>query len=405
MVQMTSQPTFEEILTSAQHASADDVPRLVDSLLRAAQTAGASDLHLQPSAGGLAAKWRVDGCLQSLGMLPAEIAGNIVVRLKVMARLLTYQTALPQEGRITQHDLPFEVRVSTFPTVHGEKVVARLLPTGERGLLRLADLGLAAEASAALRAALSQTSGMLLIVGPAGSGKTTTAYACLRELLATDPAPRNIVSMEDPVEVLIEGVTQSEVAPAVGLDLTSGLRSLVRQDPDVIFVGEIRDPATASIAFQAALTGQLVITTFHAPDAASAISRLADMGVPDYVLRSATNCVLGQRLLRRLCSCAVEGDDQDQRFGLPIDHWRMPGGCAACQHVGYVGRNLLTERFDIASGELSRRIQAGVDAQTLREAAQAQGMKSLYDQALLLVASGEISPAELVRVFGIAPLG
>lgn len=406
---VVNSPTADDLLAAPNFEDPLYVTRLVDQLLERAGQVNASDLHFQPTGDGLQLKWRIDGVLQQIGLVPEQIAGNVVVRLKVLAKLLTYQTNLPQEGRIAQADFPLDVRVSTFPTVFGEKVVARLLPTGEASYDQVGDLGLPADVSSELCAALSQTSGLLLIVGPAGSGKTTTAYACLREILASGPVQRNIASMEDPVEVLIEQVAQSEVAESVGFDLASGLRSLVRQDPDVIFVGEIRDPATASIAFQAALTGQLVVTTFHAPNAATAMSRLADMGVPAYVLRNATNCVIGQQLLRRLCDCAApfSGDEDanagnDSNLGLAVKRWQIPRGCPECQNTGYRGRQLVAEVLDIKVPTISSQIQAEIDANRLYAAAEASGMRTLKQQAIAMVESLITSPAEFVRVFGIA---
>lgn len=392
---------IDQLISETDQGDPQQVTQLVDGLLAKASEVGASDLHLQPTSDGLQLKWRIDGVLQQLGTIPQAIAQNVVVRLKVMAKLLTYQTNLPQEGRIAHTDQPLDIRVSTFPTIFGEKVVARLLPTGERAHLRLAELGLNDEALSAVGRALSQTSGMMLIVGPAGSGKTTTAYACLREILANDPVPRNIASMEDPVEVTIDQVAQSEVDEAVGFDLTSGLRSLVRQDPDVIFVGEIRDPSTARIAFQAALTGQLVISTFHAPDTANALSRLADMGVPSYVLSSATNCLLGQQLVRSLCSCAQESSDLELKMGLEVNAWRQPRRCDHCHQTGYANRQLVTELLDLKNTDIARQVAQGIDVSKLRQLAREVGMKTLHQQALSLVESGQTSPAEVVRVFGL----
>ncbi len=398
---MAESLTIDELLATTGEGDPQYVPRLVEELLTKASAVGASDVHLQPTEDGLVLRWRIDGVLQPLGTIPKSIAENVVVRLKVMAKLLTYEKNLPQEGRIDQTDHPLDIRISTFPTVFGEKVVARLLPTGEQALQRLEDLGLAEDVTSAVRRALSQTSGMLLIVGPAGSGKTTTAYACLREILATDPVPRNIASMEDPVEVILDQVSQSEVAEAVGFDLTSGLRSLVRQDPDVIFVGEIRDPATARIAFQAALTGQLVITTFHAPDTAAALSRLADMGVPAYVLSSATNCLLGQQLVRGLCDCATVSSDDAARLGLNVQQWRVPQGCPACHDTGYLGRQLVTELMDLKKPRVCSCVKQEIDVDVLRTCAAESGMVTLHQQARSFVEAGQTSPAEVVRVFGI----
>ncbi len=334
----------DKLLASHDPDDPQYATRIVDELLQLAADANASDLHFQPMRDRLLMKWRIDGVLHPVGAIPEQASDRIVVRLKVMAGLLTYQSHLPQEGRVANRDDSLDIRISTFPTLFGEKVVARLLPVAASKLARLGDLKLSPDVVETLRRASAQTSGLLLIVGPAGSGKTTTAYACLREILANPHAQRNIASMEDPVEMVVDGMAQSEVAEGPGFDLISGLRSLVRQDPDVIFVGEIRDPATARIAFQAALTGQLVITTFHASNAATAISRLADMGVPPYVLRSAINSVVAQQLVRRLCDCAVEPAASDlSSLGLPVDKWRVPAGCPHCQQTGYLGRQVAAE--------------------------------------------------------------
>jgi type II secretory ATPase GspE/PulE/Tfp pilus assembly ATPase PilB-like protein len=413
-------PEIDNLLSSRNPDDPEYAMVVVDQLLQQAAAAGASDLHFQPTGHGLSLKWRIDGVLQQIGAVPKQVSGNVVVRLKVMAGLLTYQTHLPQEGRIAQDGdmakaaepdqaaTTLEIRVSTFPTLFGEKVVARLLPSGDQSFARVGDLGLSRDVVDGLLHALSQTSGALLIVGPAGSGKTTTAYACLREILARSQARRNITSMEDPVEVVVEGVAQSEVAEKVGFDLVSGLRSLVRQDPDVIFVGEIRDPATANIAYQAALTGQLVVTTFHASDAATAVSRLVDMGVPPYVLRSATNCVVAQQLVRRLCACATESsaagateNPTDSALGLSVDRWRLPQGCADCQQTGYRGRQVAAEMLRLDSAQVAAAIQPGIDARQLAAIAAAHGMQTLDQRALELVTGGQTSPAELIRVFGL----
>ena len=227
-----------------------------------------------------------------------------MARLKVLADLLTYRTDVPQEGRIRSPETAVEMRVSTFPTLYGEKAVVRLFTSSSR-FLQLADLGLGADVDEALSRLLGETSGAILVVGPAGSGKTTTLYACLREIAARSEGGRSIVTLEDPIEVALPGVAQSQVNLPAGFDLTSGLRSIMRQDPEVIMVGEIRDRPTAQIALEASLTGQLVLSSFHAPGAAGAISRLLEMGLEPYVLRSGLLAVVSQRLLRKLCGCAA----------------------------------------------------------------------------------------------------
>jgi hypothetical protein len=230
----------------------------------------------------------------------------VVARLKVLAELLTYRTDVPQEGRIRGGPGDVEMRVSTFPTLFGEKAVVRLF-AGPGRFLRPEDLGLPPEIRATLGRLLGETSGAILLAGPAGSGKTTTIYACLRELVAASAGTRSLATLEDPIEVAVPGVAQAQVNPAAGFDLGAGLRSLLRQDPEVIAVGEIRDRATAEVAFQAALTGHLVLSTFHAGSAAGVVGRLSDMGIEPYVLRSGVRAIICQRLVRTLCGLRPRG--------------------------------------------------------------------------------------------------
>ncbi|OHB72502.1 MAG: secretion protein, partial [Planctomycetes bacterium RBG_13_63_9] len=310
--------------------------QVVDWMLASGRAVGASDLHLQPAAEGLELKFRIDGVLRRVAVFPSELAGNVVSRLKVQAELLTYRTDSPQEGRIRACDGDVEMRVSTFPTLHGERAVVRLFG-GSRRFQRLEDLGLHDDLLRPLRRALGETSGAILVSGPAGSGKTTTVYACLRELTQQTGGQRSLVSLEDPIEVAVDGVAQSQVNPPVGLDLATGLRFLMRQDPEVIMVGEIRDRATAEAALQASLTGQLLLSTFHAGSAAETIGRLLDMGIEPYVLRSGLSTIVCQRLLRRLCDCARLSDEEDARLGLPVESVRVPVGCENCGGTGYRG--------------------------------------------------------------------
>jgi type II secretory ATPase GspE/PulE/Tfp pilus assembly ATPase PilB-like protein len=306
---------------------------------------------------------------------------------------------VPQEGRIREGAGDVEMRVSTFPTLHGERAVVRLFASeGER--LHLEDLGLPAEIQAGLEHLLSETSGGILITGPAGSGKTTTAYACLRQLVRISQAGRSIVSLEDPIEVAVPGVAQSQVNAAAEFDLVTGLRSLMRQDPEVIFVGEIRDRTTAEVAFQAALTGQLVVTTFHAGSAGSAISRLCDMDIQPYLLRSGILGIVHQRLLRRLCECATDVEEPTARMELPVTRARQPQGCPSCGGTGYRGRTVVAEMLVNQPGELSRAILSKSDARQLEQLAIQAGMVTRWQRAYEAVESGVTSPAEVRRVLG-----
>jgi general secretion pathway protein E len=379
---------------------------IVDSLLAASAAAGASDLHLLPTAQGLALSWRIDGVLQPIGRVAPELATNVVTRMKVLARLLTYRTNVPQEGRIASNNGSVEVRISTFPTLHGEKVVARNLPRDAQPLARIADLGLPTDVSQSLAEALRQTSGALLIAGPAGSGKTTTAYACLREILASTSGQRSVASLEDPVEVVVDGVAQSQVAQSAGFDLLTGLRSLVRQDPEVIFIGEIRDAEAARVAVQAALTGQLIISTFHATDAAAALNRLGEMGIPPYAIRSGIRSIVSQRLLRRLCDCAELTDIQLNALpltppGLTSSQVKRAVGCDHCRQTGYVGRIAVAEVLHVDGAEIGEAVLAKSDPMAVRRAASAAGMVPLLPRAAELVARGVTSIEEVVRVFGL----
>ena len=402
-------PELQKRIAAARSDNPQAAVELVDALLAASVAVGASDLHLLPTAEGLQATWRIDGVLQPIGKISVELADNVVTRLKVLARLLTYRTNVPQEGRITAAGSAVEVRISTFPTLFGEKVVARSLPRGAVPLANLAELGLPEEVQQSLRNALSQTSGALVIVGPAGSGKTTTAYACLREILQASGAQRSIASLEDPVEVVLPGVAQSQVAEAAGFDLLTGLRSLVRQDPEVIFIGEIRDPEAAAVAIQAALTGQLLITTFHATDSASALSRLGEMGIPPYAIRSAVHAIVAQRLVRRLCDCAVADDaipaeiiTMIESLGISLTQPRRQrvGGCEACRNTGYRGRIAIAEILDLRSPPVGDAILQRADAIAIRKHADATGTIALDRRAAALAAAGSTSTSEIIRVFG-----
>ena len=404
--------TITELQQRIVNARADNpqaAVELVDALLAASVAVRASDLHLLPTPDGLQATWRIDGVLQPVGKISPELAANVVIRLKVLARLLTYRSNVPQEGRITADGSAVEVRISTFPTLFGEKVVARNLPRGAQPLANLSELGLPAEVQQSLRNALSQTSGALVIAGPAGSGKTTTAYACLREILHASGSQRSVASLEDPVEVVLPGVAQSQVAEAAGFDLLTGLRSLVRQDPEVIFIGEIRDPEAAAVAIQAALTGQLLVTTFHAADAASALSRLGEMGIPPYAIRSAIHAIVAQRLVRRLCDCAMTDEAATSELNATLQSLgieprllrrQRPDGCEACRSTGYLGRIALAEILDLRSPAIGEATLQRADAAAIRRVAAGAGMIPLVRRATELVAAGHTSVSEVVRVFG-----
>jgi len=394
-------PNIAAELAQLDGASPLYATQFVELLLVAARQAGASDIHLHPTPRGLVVQWRIDGVLQRLGEFSRGQAADAVVRLKVLAELLTYRTDVPQEGRI-RDDGPakdsVEMRVSTFPTLHGERAVVRLFAAESR-YLYLADLGLPQEVEAALLRLTGETSGAVLLTGPAGSGKTTTSYACLREIARHANGQRNVVTLEDPIEVAIDGVSQSQAQPAAGFTLATGLRSLMRQDPEVILVGEIRDAETVATVFQAALTGHLVFSTLHAGSAAGALSRLIDMGIEPYLLTSGLRAVLQQRLVRKLCICAVAGVET---LGLPVAASRKSLGCDLCRHTGYRGRLVLAEMLPPIAGELAAAVKDRRDAAELSRHAIASGMTPIFTRACDAVEAGQTDPAEVRRVLGFA---
>jgi general secretion pathway protein E len=373
--------------------------QFVERLLAAASAVQASDVHLQPTPAGLEVRWRLDGVLQPVGTFSRGENTDVAARLKVLARLLTYRTDIPQEGRIAAADAKTEMRVSTFPSLHGERVVVRLF-VAPRELLHLNELGLPTEIVAALEQGLARTSGAMLITGPAGGGKTTTAYACLRHVVRATQGGRSIVSLEDPIEVALDGVSQSQVNPAAGFDLASGLRSLLRQDPEVVLLGEIRDAATAAAVFQASLTGQLVVSTFHAGSVCEAISRLVEMEIEPYLLRSGLALLLHQRLLRKLCACAREATEVE-RLGMDVAQAKAAAGCIDCQQSGYRGRIVTAEQLPPLTGALAAAVLQHSDATQLLSLAEAAGLVPLRTRAAVLIEQGLTSAAEVRRVLGV----
>ncbi|MBN2580414.1 MAG: type II/IV secretion system protein [Pirellulales bacterium] len=398
---MPSLPTtyFAEKFSAFDPADPNYASRVVDAVLAEAQALEASDVHLQPGKEGLELKFRLDGVLIPATVFPPAVAANVITRLKVLAELLTYYTDRPQEGRIRTPDNPVEMRVSTFPTLHGERAVVRLFGDPTRYQYP-PDLGLPPELLGRLEELIGETSGAIIISGPAGSGKTTTAYACLREIANKSGRARSLVSLEDPIEVAVDGVAQSQVHPQVGLDLASGLKFLLRHDPEVIFMGEIRDRSTAEAAFQAALTGHLLLTTFHAGSAAETLGRLLDMGLEPYVVRSGLLAVLNQRLVRRLCSCAQPSADPAAALGLPVETVRLPVGCPECRGTGYRDRLLIAELCVIVNSSLARALLNRADTAALEHLASQSGMTSCWQYAVQAVRDGVTSPAEIRRVLG-----
>jgi len=325
----------------------------------------------------------------------------VVARLKLLANMITYRTDNPQEGRIIESGGDVEKRVSTFATHFGEKVVVRVFG-GISQFQRLEDSGLPEEIRLTLAGLLNETSGAILFTGPAGSGKTTTPYTCLRELAMASRGGRSLMTLEDPIEMLVPGVAQAQINHAAGLDLAVGLRSMMRQDPEVIGVGEIRDLATAEVAFQASRTGHLLLCTFHAGSAAEVIGRLEEMGIEPYVIISGVRAIVSQRLVRRLCTCARAADNPIELLGLDVTSARVTVGCPRCRGTGYRGRVMLAEILVPNNQKIRRAIRAHVDIVRLEEIAHRSGMIRLTERARQAVEAGITDPAECRRVLGIS---
>ena len=357
----------------------EDAPaiRLVNAVLYEAVRAGASDVHVEPFERTLAVRLRVDGVLHDVLAPPRRLHAALVSRVKIMAGLDIAERRLPQDGRIALRvgGRDVDVRVSIVPTAAGERVVLRLLDRAS--VLRdVAELGLAPATLAGLDILLLRTHGLLLVTGPTGSGKTTTLYALLRRLATGE---RNVMTIEDPVEYQLRGIGQMQVAPRIGLTFAAGLRAILRQDPDIILVGEVRDRETMEIALQAALTGHLVLATLHTNDAASALTRLLDMGAEPYLIASSVVGVLAQRLVRRLCA-ACGGD-----------------GCGACRQTGFRGRTGIHELL-VLDDPARALVMARADAGALRRHAASAGMTSLRDDGYVKARAGTTTEAEVLRV-------
>ncbi|MCE2795416.1 MAG: GspE/PulE family protein [Planctomyces sp.] len=397
------QESFAAALAARRLAGELSVPETVQMMLLQAAHQRVSDIHLTPEETILRMQWRIDGVLQTAAGFDREFGSRLVARLKVIAGLLTYRTDVPQEGRVAAEFSESEIRVSTFPTLYGEKAAVRLFGgNSERQMLE--QLGLPAESERCLWQQLLATSGVLLITGPSSSGKTTTAYALIREILRQSAGARCVMTMEDPIESAIAGAAQSQVRPAAGFDLAAGLKSMMRQDPDVIMVGEIRDPATAEATFQAALTGHLVIATFHAGSAVEALTRLLEMGLEPYLVRSALNLVVSQRLLRRSCDCrhSREGISPARQVS-PDKSLSTEGlsfGCNRCGGTGYLGRMALAECLDPSFPLVARSLLARSDSQALFAAAEQSGLVSLKELGERAIRAGETTREEFLRVFG-----
>ena len=387
-------------------ASGAPVVRAVNGLLEKAVELRASDIHIEPFRNGLTVRMRIDGLLRAVPA-PADAPPQALIsRIKILAGLNIAERRLPQDGaarqRIARSDI--DIRVATMPTQHGESAVLRLLPQ-DRGLLDVAKLGLSARDDKIMTRLLQLPHGMIIITGPTGSGKTTTLATMLS--LLNQPS-RKILTIEDPVEYEIPGINQSQVKPAIGLTFATAMRAFVRQDPDVIMVGEVRDAETANIAVHAALTGHLVLTTLHTESAAAAIPRLLDLGVEGFLLKSTLRAVIGQRLVRVLCDrCKVKtrlakedivADPRLSALGLKADDCvHQPAGCERCGGVGYRGRNGIFEILEM-KGQAYDLVGPQSDAHAIDLAARRSGMTTMVDDAVDKCRAGVTSTAEVLRV-------
>ncbi len=390
-------PRTEDLLEAENDAP---VIRMINVLLAQAVRENASDIHIEPFETRSVVRFRVDGTLKDVVEPHRALHAAMVSRIKIMAELDIAEKRLPQDGRITLRlaGRPVDVRVSTLPTGHGERVVLRLLDK-DAGRLELARLGMDASILAAVDDLIGQPHGIVLVTGPTGSGKTTTLYAALSRIDAT---VTNVMTVEDPVEYDLDGIGQTQVNPRIDMTFARALRAILRQDPDVIMIGEIRDLETAQIAVQASLTGHLVLATLHTNDTASAVTRLTDMGVEPFLLSSSLLGVLAQRLVRRLCQECREAYAPDEtELGL-LEGMRpqvlyRPKGCRACGDSGYRGRTGIYELLRV-DDEMRRQIHDRTSEQSLRNHAQRCGMRSLRQDALRWVANGDTSLEELLRV-------
>ncbi|MFY9509946.1 MAG: type II secretion system ATPase GspE [Rubrivivax sp.] len=380
---MQELPAVEDLLEAA-----DDAPiiRMLNALLTQAAKDGASDIHIEPYERSSAVRFRVDGTLREVVQPNKALHAALISRLKIMAELDIAEKRLPQDGRISLRigGRAIDVRVSTLPSAHGERAVLRLLDKAE-SKFTLEGLGMSGDVLRSFHRLVQQPHGIVLVTGPTGSGKTTTLYASLGRV---DTATTNVLTVEDPVEYELPGIGQTQVNPKIDLTFAKALRAILRQDPDVIMIGEIRDHETAQIAIQASLTGHLVLATVHTNDAPSSVTRLIDMGVEPFLLSSTLLGVLAQRLVRKLCpDCKRQGED---------GRWH-PVGCKSCSHTGYKGRTGVYELMTVDDA-MQTLIHNRAAEQDLVATARRGGLRSMREDGERLVAEGITSAEEVIRV-------
>jgi len=392
----------EEVDRLKDLASDAPIIRLVQRLINEAVNLKASDIHLEPSQQGLVVRMRLDGLLRVMETHAKDLAARMISRVKVMAGLDIAERRLPQDGRIrvTVDGKDIDFRVASSPTLHGESVVLRILDR-QQVALDFTALGFDPPVQQILREALRRPYGIVLVTGPTGSGKTTTLYAALKEINSPE---RKILTVEDPVEYALEGVNQVAIRPQIGLGFAQSLRAFLRQDPDVLMVGEIRDRETAEIAIQAALTGHLLLSTLHTNTAAGAVTRLLDMGIDDYLLASTLHVIVGQRLLRKLCLVCREsyspGDELYARLGVKpgaSEVWYGARGCAQCRGTGFRGRTTILETMPMTDAVRSS-ILSRADAHRIEAVAVEEGMRTMLLHGVERVRNGVTTVEEVLRV-------
>jgi general secretion pathway protein E len=383
----------------------DEAPiiRLVNSVLFQAVKQRASDIHFESFERGLVIRYRIDGVLYPILSPPKHLQANIIARLKIMAGLNIAEKRLPQDGRfsIRTSGKDVDFRVSVLPTSHGERVVLRLLEKENR-LLNLPDIGLSSEKLAVMMQLIHLSHGIILVTGPTGSGKTTTLYAALSQINVPD---KNIITVEDPVEYQLQGISQMQVNPKINVTFSNGLRSILRQDPDVIMIGEIRDQETAEIAIHASLTGHLVFSTLHTNNAAGAATRLIDMGIEPFLVASSVVAIIAQRLVREVCAACrspyLPSDEELAKLGVSAAGERPTlyrgAGCPACAQTGYKGRSGIYELL-LVDEEIRRLISAKVDSAQIEQQAIAKGMTTLRDEGAAKVLQGLTTTEEVIRI-------